>query len=182
MRRAAPQFSQMISEEPPPMSNRTINSASRSASSPQPATARAASVSRSTISSCSPRRSRTLSRNSAPFSAARHASVAIRRARVTPRAAILSRQMRSASRVRSIAASLSRPVCESPSPKRTMREKASTTRNPSAVGRATRRRQLLVPKSSAAYGPPGAPRSDAEWPKDEARRGARAKRGLNDED
>ena len=33
---------------------------------------------------------------------------------------------------------------------RMMRENASTTRNPSAVGRATSRRQLLVPRSSAA--------------------------------
>ena len=39
---------------------------------------------------------------------------------------------------------------ETPSPNRTMREKASTTRKPSPVGRATSSRQLLVPRSSAA--------------------------------
>jgi len=60
-RSAGFRFSQMISDEPPPMSNRTIDSASRSASSPQPATASEASVSRSTISAavpgaCAPRR------------------------------------------------------------------------------------------------------------------------------
>ena len=44
-----------------------------------------ASVSRSTISSSMPTFSRTRARKSAPFAAARHASVAIRRARVTPR-------------------------------------------------------------------------------------------------
>ena len=41
----------------------------------------------------------------------------------------LSAQTFSASTARSIAASLSRPVAESPSPSRTMRENASTTRN-----------------------------------------------------
>ena len=44
----------------------------------------------------------------------------------------------------------SRPLCDRPSPRRTMRENASMTRNPSAVGRATSSRQLLVPRSSAA--------------------------------
>ena len=90
------------------------------------------------------------SREAAPLSAARQASVAIRRARVTPRAAILSRQMRRASSVRSIAASLKPAGLDRPSPSRTMREKASMTRKPSAVGRAISRRQLLVPRSSAA--------------------------------
>jgi len=47
----APRSSQMISDEPPPMSNSRMDSASRSASSLQPATASVASVSRSTISS-----------------------------------------------------------------------------------------------------------------------------------
>ena len=32
-----------------------------------------------------------------------------------------------------------------------MREKASTTRNPEPAGRATKSRQLFVPRSSAAY-------------------------------
>ena len=66
----------------------------------------------------------------------RQASVAIRRARVTPRLRILSRQMRSASIARSIAASLRRPDAVMPSPSRMMREKASTTRKPSCGRRA----------------------------------------------
>ena len=124
--------------------------ASRSASSPTPAAARCASVSRSTISRSMPSRSRTAATKFGPLAAERQASVAMVRARVTPRAAILSRQIRSASSVRAIAASLRRPVSDRPSPSRTMREKASMTRKPSAVGRATRSRQLLVPRSSAA--------------------------------
>ena len=64
--------------------------------------------------------------------------------------AILSAQTLSASNVRSIAASDKRAGRGQPSPSRTMREKASMTRNPSPAGRATSRRQLLVPRSSAA--------------------------------
>ena len=52
--------------------------------------------------------------------------------------------------VRSIASSESAPVAESPSPKRTMRENASTTRKPVPTGRATSSRQLFVPRSRAA--------------------------------
>ena len=59
-------------------------SACGSISGVQPVAASAASVSRSMISSSSPTSSATRARNSAPFSAARQASVAIRRARVTP--------------------------------------------------------------------------------------------------
>lgn len=51
---------------------------------------------------------------------------------------------------RSIACSARRPVSASPCPSRTTREKASTTSNAWRVGRATSRRQLLVPRSSAA--------------------------------
>ena len=109
-----------------------------------------ASVSRSMISSSSPTSSRCERWNSPPLTAVRQASVAIRRARVTPRFFILSRQMPSASIARAIAASLMRPDAEMPSPSRMMRENASMTRNASPVGRATRRRQLLVPRSSAA--------------------------------
>src|SRR5580658_1919973 len=58
--------------------------------------------------------------------------------------------------VRSIAASESLPVAASPSPSRTMREKASMTRKPRRVPRATRSRQLLVPRSSAAQVAPQA--------------------------
>jgi len=42
------------------------------------------------------------------------------------------------------------PVAEIPSPSRMIRENESTTRNPSSVGQAISRRQLLVPRSSAA--------------------------------
>jgi hypothetical protein len=85
-----------------------------------------------------------------PFAADRHASVAIMRARDTPWVRILSRQTVKAPIVRAIAASLRRPVCDNPSPSRTMRENESMTRKPSKVGRAISRRQLLVPRSSAA--------------------------------
>ncbi len=44
-----------------------------------------------------------------------------------------------------------RPVWAMPSPSRMMREKESTMRNPPSVGRAISSRQLLVPRSSAAY-------------------------------
>ncbi len=71
-------------------------------------------------------------------------------ARCTPRACILARQIRRASTVRSIAASLRRSDVPSPSPRRTIRENASITRKPLKVGSATSRRQLLVPRSSAA--------------------------------
>ena len=132
------------------MSNRMTPDACGSNSGVQPVAASVASVSRSMISSSSPAFSAMQARNSSPFSAARQASVAIRRARVTARFFILSRQMLKASMARRIAASLMRPEAEMPSPRRMMRENASTTRNPSAVGRATSSRQLLVPRSSAA--------------------------------
>ena len=89
-------------------------------------------------------------RNSLAVLGARQASVAIRRARVTPRFFILLRQIARAAMARSIAASLKRPELVTPSPSRMMREKASTTRKPSPAGRATSKRQLLVPRSSAA--------------------------------
>ena len=69
---------------------------------------------------------------------------------VTPRSSILVRQISRAASVRSMAAWPSRPVWVKPSPRRTMREKASMIRKPSRAGRAMRRRQLLVPRSSAA--------------------------------
>jgi hypothetical protein len=102
------------------------------------------------ISSSSPASLATRERNSSPFSAARQAAVAISLARATPRARIFSRQTRSASTARMIAASLIRPEAATPSPSRIMRENASTTRKPPGVGRATNSRQLLVPRSSAA--------------------------------
>ena len=74
----------MISDDPPPMSNITVERASLSARSPTPAAARWASVSRSTISSSMPSRSRTVATKAGPLAAERQASVAMVRARVTP--------------------------------------------------------------------------------------------------
>jgi hypothetical protein len=85
------------------------------------------------------------------LAAARQASVAMSRMRFMFLADILAAQILSASTDRSIAPSESMPLAPSPSPSRTMRENASTTRNcPGRVGWATSRRQLLVPRSSAA--------------------------------
>ncbi len=147
--------SQTISEEPPPISKRTMLRAWPSARAEQPAVARNASVSRSTISSSKPVSARTRSRKAALLLAARHASVAMSRARVTWRARIFSAQIFKAATVRTIAASASRPVCDTPSPSRTMRQKLSTMRKsagsvPGSGCRAISRRQLLVPRSSAA--------------------------------
>jgi hypothetical protein len=59
---------------------------------------------------------------SAPFCADRQAWVARALNRVTPLRRTFSALTRSAARARSIAASESRPVCDRPSPRRTMRE------------------------------------------------------------
>ena len=118
--------------------------------SAQPVTASDASVWRSTISSARPSSRSTRAMNSSPFAAARQASVAIRRMRVGSCSRSLLRHRRSASMVRSIAASDSRPVADRPSPSRTMRVKPSSTRKLCSCGRAISRRQLLVPRSSAA--------------------------------
>ena len=154
-RRAAPagdpeRLSRTSSDEPPPMSNRMTPEAAGSNSSVQPVAASRASVAELMISSSRPASLATRLRNSSPFSAARQASVAMSRARMTPRACILSRQICSASTARVMAASLMRRDAAIPSPRRMIRENASTTRKPSPVGRATRSRQLLVPRSSAA--------------------------------
>jgi len=77
------------------------------------------------------------------FSAARHASVAISRARVTLRLRILSRQIASAETARAIAASLMRPEVDTPSPRRMMRENASTTRK-LVAGRAGNQEPAIV--------------------------------------
>jgi hypothetical protein len=89
-------------------------------------------------------------RKPSAFEAARQASVAISRRRLALLDWILSRQTDNAAMARSIAASLMQPVAEMPSPRRMMREKESTTRKLSPEGQAIRRRQLLVPRSSAA--------------------------------
>jgi hypothetical protein len=121
----------------------------RSISDAQPETASFASVSRLTISRESPVSRRTRSMNSPLFAAILHASVAIRRERDTFRRRILSEQILRASMVRLMAASDRYPERSTPSPKRMMREKASMTRKPRREGRATKSRQLLVPRSSA---------------------------------
>ena len=103
------------------------------------------------ISRSIPTSSRTRRRNSSQLSARRQASVAILRDRVTRRRRILPAQTFSAAMVREMASSESRPEALTPSPRRTIRENASTMRNPLRVGRATSSRQLFVPRSSAAY-------------------------------
>ena len=112
------------------MSNRMTPLAAGSNSSVQPAAASLASVAESIISSSRPAFSATRARNASPFSAARQAAVAINRARLTLRACILSRQTSSAETARSIAASLIRREAATPSPRRMIRENASTTRKP----------------------------------------------------
>jgi len=88
-----PGLARTSSEEPPPMSNKTALSAAESTSEAEPAAASRASVSRSTISSSSPVASRTLARKLGAV-ACRAASLRRNhRARVTPRARILSRQI-----------------------------------------------------------------------------------------
>ena len=64
----------------------------------------------------------TRSMNSAPFRAERQAWVAMALKRETPRRRTFSALTRSAARARSMAASESLPVCERPSPSRTIRE------------------------------------------------------------
>ena len=67
----------------------------------------------------------------------------------TWRSASLAPQIFSASMARSMAGADRRPVRPIPSPSRTIREKASTTRKPWSRGAAISRRQLLVPRSRA---------------------------------
>ena len=99
----------------------------------------------------SPVSSLTRARNSAPLAARRQASVAMARSARTGRRASRAAQPRSAAIARSIAVWLRRPVWCSPSPRRTMRLKLSSTRKPSPrAGVPTSMRQLLVPRSSAA--------------------------------
>ncbi len=92
----------------------------------------------------------TRARKAGPFSARRQASVATASSRRMGRRASLAAQTDSAASARSIAASDSRPVACSPSPRRTMRLKLSITRKPAPQGVPMSSRQLLVPRSSAA--------------------------------
>jgi hypothetical protein len=80
----------------------------------------------------------------------RQASVATHRIRLTPLRRIFFMQIFSAAMVRDMASEVKHPFVETPSPRRTIRENASTTLKPNTVGRAIKRRQLLVPKSIAA--------------------------------
>ena len=121
--------SQAISVEPPPMSKMMTDPALGWASEEQPITASVASVCRSTTSMSRPISVRTRSMKAGPFWASRHASVAMSRERTTLRLSIFALHTRSAESVRSIASSPSRSPIPSPSPSRTMRENASTTRN-----------------------------------------------------
>ena len=135
---------------------------SRSISDAQPETASLASASRRTGLSISRPSSRwTRSRNTCAV-----AGDAAGFGRDEPRAddtrlASLIEHMCRASIVRVMAASERRPLTLTPSPSRMMREKASITRKSRRDGRATRSRQLLVPRSSAAYA--GLPWSAAAW-------------------
>ena len=112
------------------MSNRITPSAAGSTSGVQPVAASSASVSRSTISSSMPTSLRdAFAGNPARCSAARQASVAISRARVTPRFRILARQMRERLD-RAQDRGFAQPArAVMPSPSRMMRENASMTRS-----------------------------------------------------
>ena len=132
------------------MSKTSTRSDCVSISEAQPETASRASASRVTILMSRSVSERTRLRNCGALSASRHASVATRPARSTQCLRIFVAQTFSASMVRSIASSDRRRLAATPSPRRMMRENASTTRKPRRDGRATSRRQLLVPRSRAA--------------------------------
>ena len=102
-------------------------------------------------------------RNATPLTARRHASVATQRSRATWRRAMIRAQTLRAAIVRAMARSVSRPLPATPSPSRTIREKLSSTSNPSPRGRATNRRQLLVPRSRAASTGPLVPAVSGSW-------------------
>jgi hypothetical protein len=108
-----------------------------------------ASSSGAMISRQMPVSRRTRSTKWRPLTARRQASVATERARLTRRRRNFSAQTPSAATARSIEPSDNLPEVAMPSPSRTTRENASMTVNPSSVGRAISRRQLLVPRSIA---------------------------------
>ena len=110
------------SVEPPPTSTTRAASAWRSMRLAQPATDRRASSLGEMTSSRRPVSAATRSMNSVPFRAERQAWVAMALKRETPRRRTFSALTLRAARARSMAASDRRPVCESPSPSRTMRE------------------------------------------------------------
>ena len=133
------------------MSNNSARRAPESSSGAQLSNASSASSRGVMISKASPISWRTRAMNAAPLTACRHASVATARTARGGRRSNRAATACSASMARSIAASFSRPVAPSPSPKRTTRLKLSTTRNPSRMGTPASMRQLLVPRSMAAH-------------------------------
>ena len=136
---APPPLSHTSAPPPAPRSRPAQLSTTREASSRGLMSRKAIPVSR-----------RMRARNSGPFADCRQACVATAvTARIDCRA-IFCRHRRSASMVRSMAASPRRPVVGISSPRRTTRLKLSMTRNPCRVGVASISRQLLVPRSSAA--------------------------------
>ena len=133
------------------MSNNSARRAPESSSGAQLSRASSASSRGVMISKARPISWRTRAMNAAPLTACRHASVATARTARGGRRSNRAATACSASMARSIAASFSRPVAPSPSPKRTTRLKLSTTRNPSRAGMPASMRQLLVPRSMAAH-------------------------------
>ena len=140
---------QISSVLPPPMSNTMACRRPASSSVWQPSTASRASSAGEMMSRLSPVSERTRLTNASALAALRQASVATWRMQVTRRRSILRAHTCNASMVRVMAGSDSRPVWVTPSPSRTMREKASITRKPPGTGLAISSRQLLVPRSSA---------------------------------
>ena len=138
------------SVEPPPTSTTSAASAVRSNRFRQPATDNWASSRGVMICKRIPVSSATRVTKSGPFSAPRQAWVATARTRTVRLRFSFSEQTLKAAMARSIAPSCKRPVWLRPSPSRTIREKDSTTRKPVKEGVAIKRRQLLVPRSSAA--------------------------------
>ena len=147
---SCPWRAQVNSVLPPPMSNTRTNRASASNNGWQPVTAKLASSSAVMVSKYKPASRSTRLKNSLQFVARRQAAVATQRARVTLRRRIFPAQIFKASIVRSMACCDSCWLLSNPSPRRTMREKASTTRKLLAFGRATKSPQLFVPRSIAA--------------------------------
>ena len=132
----ATRSSQISSEEPPPMSNTSAKSQAeidqRGAAGDGQLGLRLAADDLDVEPGL---RARALQELAARWRRARQASVAIRPERTTRCRSILAAHTFSASMVRSIAASESRPLADTPSPRRMMREKASMTLKPRRDGR-----------------------------------------------
>ena len=113
---------QESSVEPPPTSTTRAASAVRSSRFRQPATESWASSRGAMICRRRPVSSKTRSTNSGPFCAMRQAWVAMALSLTTRRRRTFSALTLRAAMARSMAASDSRPLWDSPSPSRTMRE------------------------------------------------------------